>query len=107
MFFLFRRLMDRASGTDHLSLWSVSSNTWTALAATAIYGLHPVGAETVNYIIQRADLYNTLGVVASLLWFIAWPAQRKRLWFMLPALAAYPAQPPALVYPLILAAYVF
>jgi protein O-mannosyl-transferase len=99
MFFLFRRLMDLANPHP--------SNVWTAFAAAAIYGLHPAGAETVNYIIQRADLYNTLGVVASLLWFIAYPAQRKRLWFMLPALAAYLAKPPALVYPAILAAYIF
>ena len=99
MFFLFRRLMEMA--------WPHPSNFWTAWGAAAIYGLHPAGAETVNYIIQRADLYNALGVVASLLWFIARPAQRKRLYFMLPALAAYLAKPPALVFPLILAAYVF
>ena len=41
--------------------------------AAACYGLHPANAETVNYIIQRADLYSTLGVVASLLWFVALP----------------------------------
>ena len=99
MFFLFRRLMDM--------VYAHPSNVWTALLAAACYGLHPAGAETVNYIIQRADLYNTLGVVASLLWFIAFPAQRKRLWFMLPAVAAYLSKPPALVYPAILLAYVF
>src|SRR5262249_41036236 len=99
MFFLFRRLMEL--------VYPHTSNTWTAFLATACYGLHPVAAETVNYIIQRADLYNTLGVVASLLWFIAYPAQRKRLYFMLPALVAYLSKAPALVYPAILAAYVF
>src|ERR1022692_2399217 len=40
MFFLFRRIMDRAD--PH------SSNLWTALAAAACYGLHPANAETVN-----------------------------------------------------------
>jgi tetratricopeptide (TPR) repeat protein len=99
MFFLFRRLMEM--------VYPHTSNTWTAFLATACYGLHPVAAETVNYIIQRADLYNTLGVVASLLWFVAYPAQRKRLYFMLPALVAYLSKAPALVYPAILAAYVF
>jgi len=99
IFFLFRRLMELIDPHP--------SNFWTALVATACYGLHPVSAETVNYIIQRADLYNTLGTVASLLWFIAYPLQRKRLYFMLPALAAYLSKPPALVYPAILAAYVF
>jgi Flp pilus assembly protein TadD len=99
MFFVFRRVMDHADPHP--------SNIWTALAAAAFYGLHPANAETVNYIIQRADLYNTLGVVASLLWFAACPSQRKYGWYLLPALAAYLAKPPALIYPLILLAYVF
>jgi Flp pilus assembly protein TadD len=99
MFFLFRRIMDRANPHP--------SNTWTALAAAACYGLHPANAETVNYIIQRGDLYNTLGAVASLLWFAAYPAQRKYGWYLLPALAAYFAKPPALIYPFLLLAYVF
>jgi Flp pilus assembly protein TadD len=99
MFFLFRRIMDRAD--PH------ASNIWTALAAAACYGLHPANAETVNYIIQRADLYNALGVVASLLCFAAYPAQRKYGWYLLPAVAAYLAKPPALIYPFLLLVYVF
>jgi len=99
MVFLFRRLMDTADPHP--------SNRWTALAAAAVFGLHPAGAETINYIIQRADMYNTLGVVASLLLFIAYPAQRKRLYFMLPAVAAYLFKAPALIFPLILLAYLF
>ena len=99
MFFLFRRLMDAAD--EH------PSNVWTALLATACYGLHPANAETVNYIIQRGDIYNTLGVVASLLLFIAYPRQRKRCWYMLPAIAAYLSKAPALIFPFILLAYVY
>ena len=99
MFLLFRRLMDLADPQP--------SNLWTALLASALYGLHPANAETVNYIIQRGDLYNTLGVVASLLWFMAYPGQRKRGWYLLPAVLAYLAKAPALIYPLILLAYVF
>ena len=99
MVFLFRRIMDLADPHP--------SNRWTAFAAAAIYGLHPAGAETVNYIIQRADMYNTLGVVASLLWFIANPEQRKRGWYLLPAVAAYLFKAPALIFPLILIAYLF
>ena len=47
MFALFRRIMDQADAHP--------SNAWTALLATAYYGLHPANAETVNYIVQRAD----------------------------------------------------
>jgi tetratricopeptide (TPR) repeat protein len=99
LFFLYQRLMDAAA--EH------PSNAWTALIATACYGLHPANAETVNYIIQRGDIYNTLGVAASLLWFIAWPQQRKCGWYLLPAAAACLAKAPALVFPLILLAYIW
>ncbi len=99
MWFLFRRIMDHADAHP--------SNIWVALFAVACYGLHPANAETVNYIIQRADLYNALGVVASLLWFAAYPAQRKRGWYLIPAAAACMAKAPALIFPLILLAYVF
>jgi tetratricopeptide (TPR) repeat protein len=99
VFELFRRMMDRADPHP--------SNSWTALAATACYGLHPANAETVNYIIQRADLYSTLGVVASLLWFAAYPAQRKWGLYLAPAVLAFLSKAPALIYPLILLAYVW
>ncbi|HXJ42690.1 MAG TPA: hypothetical protein VNH18_25640 [Bryobacteraceae bacterium] len=41
--------------------------------ASALYDVHPVMAETVNYIIQRADLYSTLGVIAGLVLYAARP----------------------------------
>lgn len=99
MFFLFRRIIDHADPHP--------SNLWTALAAAAFYGLHPAGAETVNYIVQRADLYNTLGSVASVLCFAAFPRQRKYGWYLLPALIACLAKPPALIFPLLLLFYIF
>jgi tetratricopeptide (TPR) repeat protein len=98
MFLLFERLMNRADPHP--------SNYWTALAAAAAFGMHPANAETVNYIIQRADLYNALGCVASLWLFIRYPAQRRLAWYLLPAAAAMLAKPPALVFPLLLLAYV-
>jgi tetratricopeptide (TPR) repeat protein len=97
MFLLFERLMNRADPHP--------SNFWTALAAAAAFGLHPANAETVNYAIQRADLYNALGCVASLWLFIRYPAQRRFAWYLLPATAAMLAKPPALVFPLLLLAY--
>jgi tetratricopeptide (TPR) repeat protein len=98
MLLVFEWIMDRADPHP--------TNFWTALAATAAFGLHPVNAETVNYIVQRGDLYNALGCIASLWFFIRYPAQRKFAWYLLPAAAAMLAKPPALVFPLLLLAYV-
>ena len=63
LFFFFRRIMDAVDPHP--------TNLWVAWLAAACYGLHPANAETVNYIIQRGDVYTTLGVVASLLVFAA------------------------------------
>jgi tetratricopeptide (TPR) repeat protein len=98
MFLLFRRIVDAADPHP--------SNFWAALAATALFGLHPANAETVNYIIQRADLYNALGCVASLWLFVRYPSQRRFGWYLLPATIAMLAKPPALIFPLLLLAYV-
>jgi tetratricopeptide (TPR) repeat protein len=98
MFLLFERLMNRADPHP--------SNFWTALVATAAFGLHPANAETVNFIIQRADLYNALGCIASLWLFIRYPSQRKFAWYLLPAAAAMLAKPPAMIFPLLVLAYV-
>ena len=99
MFLLFRRMMDHTGRNP--------SNLWTALFAAACYGLHPANAETVNYIIQRGDLYNTVAVVGSLYWFVADPKRRKQCWYLIPAIAGCLAKAPALIFPFILLAYVF
>lgn len=98
MFFLFRRILEIAAPGP--------AAPWTALAATAFYGLHPANAETVNYVIQRAEIYATLGIVASLLLFAASPRARRLHLYLLPAILAYLAKPPALVFPFLLLAYV-
>ena len=54
-----------------------SSNRWWALGVAAWFGLHPAMAETVNYVIQRGDLYCTLGCLAGLLLYAEHPAGRR------------------------------
>lgn len=98
MFLLFQFLMDAVD-------WH-PSNEWTALAAAAVFAFHPANAETVNYVIQRADLFNSLGCVASLWLFARYPAQRKFGWYLAPAALAMLAKAPALIFPLFLLAYV-
>ena len=96
---LFRRIFDAARPNPR--------NPWVALFATALYGLHPVMAETVNYIMQRADLYSTLGVVAGLLVYIAAPALRRYGLYLLPVLAGLLSKEPAAVFPALLFAWVW
>src|SRR6516162_3468803 len=82
------------------------ANSYIALFAVAWYGLHPANAETINYIIQRADLYSTLGVVAGLAIFCVWPSGRKTRLYLVPVIAGVLAKPVALIFPALLFAYV-
>jgi len=84
-----------------------TSNLWPALFAAAWYGLHPAMAETVNYVIQRGDLYCTLGCVAALYLFARYPEKRRTGLYLLPLAFALLSKPPAAVFPVLLFFYVF
>lgn len=58
LFELYRLLLDK--------IRPAVVNEWLALFGAAWFGRHPAMAETVNYVIQRGDLYCTLGCVAGL-----------------------------------------
>jgi tetratricopeptide (TPR) repeat protein len=99
MYLLFVKIM-------HVSQPRWQQNGVVALLAIAWYGLHPANAETINYVIQRADLYATLGVVAGLVIFCYWPRGRKFALYLVPVVAGVLAKPVALVFPALLFFYV-
>ena len=97
MYAMFRHILDFARPDP--------ANRGIALFATALYGVHPAIAETVNYIIQRGDIYSTLAVIAGLLIYIRWPARRGQCLYLIPVALGLLSKPPALVFPAILFAY--
>lgn len=82
-------------------------NRYVALLTVTWYGLHPATAETVNYIVQRADLYATLGVVAGLVMYIRLPKPRKFGLYLLPVILGALSKAPAVVFGVILLIYIF
>ncbi len=80
---------------------------WPALLVAGWFGLHPAMAETVNYVIQRGDLYCTLGCIAALVVYARYPTWRSRGLYLVPFALAMLAKPPALVFPSLLLLYVF
>src|SRR5579864_6539838 len=76
-----------------------------AIVPTAVYGLHPVCAETVNYIIQRGEIISTCGVVLALAVYGGAPAWRRSGLYLAPVVIGSLAKPPALVFPALLFAY--
>jgi tetratricopeptide (TPR) repeat protein len=81
-------------------------NAWIAWFAVAIYGLHPVSAETINYVIQRGDLYVALGMVAGVVIYAWKPTWRRYGLYLIPPLAAMFAKPTALVFAPFLLLYI-
>ena len=99
MFFLFRDVLEAAAPGP--------ANPYIALFGVTWYGLHPAMAETVNYIVQRADLLSTLGVVAGMVMYIRLPRLRKYGLYLLPVVVATMAKAPAVVFCGILLVYIF
>lgn len=96
---LFRRLYD-ASHPD-------PKNRMVALLAVAWYGLHPAMAETINYVIQRGDLYNTIAVVAGVLMYARGGVCRRYGLYLLPVAAGILSKLPAAIFPAILFVYIY
>jgi len=92
MFALFRKVFARAGGED----------TWAAGFATALFALNPAIAETINYVIQRSELYSALGVVASVVVWSYAPGLRTYGLYLLPFVGAMLSKPQAMVFPFIL-----
>jgi protein O-mannosyl-transferase len=99
MFVMYRSILD--------SVEPQPANRFIALFAVMWYGLHPATAETVNYVIQRGDLYATLGVVGALVMYIRLPALRRYGVYLLPVVIGSMAKTPAVVFCGILLVYIF
>jgi tetratricopeptide (TPR) repeat protein len=107
MLWLFRRILGSTlsgRGGSHASASAMP--TAAALFAVAWYGLHPAIAETVNYIIQRGDIYSTLGVVGALAMYAGLPRLRRTGLYLAPFVFGILSKPPAIVLPALLFAYV-
>lgn len=85
IYFLFLKIFSRSqhNGLSHATL---------SLIGVALYALHPVSAETVNYIIQQADLTSTLFVILSLLVYTY--SFTPRMAYLAPVVLATLSKPP-------------
>jgi len=79
---------------------------WVALFASAWYLLHPAIAETVNYIIARADVQSTLAVLAGFVLYTCSPFCRKWYIYLLPVAVGILAKPPAVMFAPLLLFYI-
>jgi protein O-mannosyl-transferase len=76
------------------------------LFAVGWFALHPVSAETINYMYQRGELYATLGVVAGLAAYAVWRKGRRFGLYLIPPLLGMLAKQSAIMFGPILFVYV-
>lgn len=98
MFFLFRFILKKSS-TDPLT-------DYVAWFATIWYMLHPVCAETINYVIQRGDSLSTFFVVLGLALYALSPLSKKYYLYLIPVLLGILTKPSALIFAPILFCYI-
>ena len=99
MYVLFRKTFDAARPDPR--------NALTAFFGTALYALHPAMAETVNYIMQRGDIYSTLAAVAGLVAYIAAPGLRRYGLYLVPVIFGLFSKEATAVFPALLFVWVW
>jgi protein O-mannosyl-transferase len=75
-----------------------AQNRYLALFCAALFSLHPLAAETVNYIISRSDIISSVGVMAGLVIWLYFPQKRKSGFYLLPVIIGMLAKPTAAMF---------
>lgn len=93
---------------EHVIRWGRpgADSFLTSLFAVCLYGLHPAMSDTVNYIIQRAEVFSTLGVAGTLVLYARLPGWRKSGVYLIPAALGMLAKTPAVMFAPLLLVYV-
>ncbi|MBI4854543.1 MAG: tetratricopeptide repeat protein [Acidobacteria bacterium] len=87
MMFFYWKILEQAAMPPKLNI------IFTGLA-TAWYLLHPVNAETINYVISRSDSYSTFFVILAFVVYMYSPLSRKLHLYLIPvALGALTKEP--------------
>ena len=97
MVFFFRRLLQ--------SLVNESEPWILSCLITLGYAIHPVNAETVNYMIARSDSLSTAFVFAGLVIYQYFPSLRKSGLFIVPVILGCFAKPTAVMFVPLLGVY--
>lgn len=98
VYWLFVRVIDTAAP----NAW----NRFAALAATAIFLLHPTNTETMNLIHARSELLSAIGVVGAFLIYLYLPATRRFHLYLVPMLLGALAKTPSVIFAPLLVVYI-
>jgi len=92
LYFIFLKLLER--------------DRYFALFASALYAMHTVMAETVNYISARSDILSTLLIIFALYLYIYSERSRKYYLYLIPAAFSVLAKETAVIFPVLFCIYI-
>jgi protein O-mannosyl-transferase len=82
-------------------------NSWFSFFSASFFAFHAANAETVNYIIARADIFSTLMVIVAFLMYFYKPAWRKSFWFLIPVLLGFFVKEPTIMFAPLLFLFIY
>jgi tetratricopeptide (TPR) repeat protein len=100
MFLITENLFNKA-------IYQPSRNNYVALLAVAFFMLHPVCAETVNYIIQRGDIFAAFFTALGLLMYMLSPVSKRYYIYVIPVFIGILAKPNTLMFGPILLLFIY
>lgn len=89
--------------------YAFPNNSWNpffALTSSVFFAFHTANAETVNYIIQRAEIYSTLAVIIAFLIFL-YSKKRNLYLFLIPVVIGFFIKEPTIMFAPLLFVFVF
>ena len=81
--------------------------SWFALFGSVFFAFHTANAETVNYVIQRAEIYSTLAVIVAFLIYFYLPKIRGLFIFLIPIIIGFFIKEPTIMFAPLLFTFIF
>lgn len=85
----------------------INYSHWAALIATGFFMLHTANAETINYIIARADSFSTMMVLFAFNLYFYSKKSRKYYLFLIPVFFGFLVKEPTIMFGPILLIYIW
>ncbi len=90
LYFFFLKIYDLA--------YKHENNRWVALFTVAFYCYHTANAETINYIIQRAESFSTFMLLVAFIMYFYLPKYNKYYLYIIPVLAGFTVKEHTLMF---------
>lgn len=97
VFALCKKIMEKSFNSD--------TTFWASWFVMTWFWVHTANSATINYIIQRADSFSTLMVVAAFCIYLYFPKAQNKFFYMIPIVVGFFVKEPAVMFVGLLAVY--